>query len=172
MSERRFTAGAEAALRLSQSAAGELGHGYVGTEHLLLGLMRERSGTAHRVLEEAGLTDSQMGEIIRRSVGVGTPGADPAQGLTPRARRVVGLAMEESMRVGCPLVGTEHLLTGILREGENMALRVLRLAGCDCRQLHAALLRRQEQAARASASSTPRPGTAQRDDSRIKTLRE
>ena len=70
MSERRFTAGAEAALRLSQSAAGELGHGYVGTEHLLLGLMRERSGTAHRVLEEAGLTDGRMGEIIRRSVGV------------------------------------------------------------------------------------------------------
>ena len=100
MGERRFTAGAETALRLSQAAAGELGHGYVGTEHLLLGLMRERSGTAHRVLEEAGLTDSQMGEIIRRSVGVGTPGADPAQGLTPRARRVVELAMEESMRGG------------------------------------------------------------------------
>ncbi|MDY3281706.1 ATP-dependent Clp protease ATP-binding subunit [Dysosmobacter sp.] len=172
MGERRFTAGAETALRLSQAAAGELGHGYVGTEHLLLGLMRERSGTAHRVLEEAGLTDRQMGEIIRRSVGVGTPGADPALGLTPRARRVVELAMEDSMRGGCALVGTEHLLTGILREGENMALRVLRLAGCDCRQLYGALLRRREQAARASASSAPRPAPAQRDDTRIKTLRE
>lgn len=72
---------------MSQEAAGELGHGYVGTEHLLLGLMRESDGLAHTVLAEAGLTDDMLVEIIKKSVGVGLPGSNPAQGLTPRARR-------------------------------------------------------------------------------------
>ena len=86
MNENKFTPGAEEALRLSQEAAGELGHGYVGTEHLLLGLLRESEGTAHTVLTEAGLTDDMVTEIIRRSVGAGLPGSNPAQGLTPRAQ--------------------------------------------------------------------------------------
>ena len=115
MNENKFTAGAETVLRLSQEAAGELGHGYVGTEHLLLGLIREEDGTAHTVLTEAGLTDEMIVEIIKKSVGVGLPGGDPAQGLTPRARRVVEIAMEDSVRSGCNFVGTEHLLAGILR---------------------------------------------------------
>lgn len=75
MNENKFSPRAEEALRLSQEAAGELGHGYVGTEHLLLGLMRESDGLAHTVLAEAGLTDDMLVEIIKKSVGVGLPAA-------------------------------------------------------------------------------------------------
>ena len=105
MNENKFSPRAEEALRLSQEAAGELGHGYVGTEHLLLGLIREEEGVAHTVLTEAGLTDDMIVEIIKKSVGAGLPGSNPAQGLTPRAKRVVELAMEDSMRGGYNYVG-------------------------------------------------------------------
>ena len=98
MNEKKFTPRAEEALRLAQEAAGELGHGYVGTEHLLLGLMREADGLAHTVLVEAGLTDELLVQILKRSVGVGLPGGNPAQGLTPRAKRVVEIAMEDAVR--------------------------------------------------------------------------
>ena len=101
MNENKFTPTAEEALRLSQEAAGELGHGYVGTEHLLLGLMREDEGLAHTVLTEAGLTDDLLTEMVRKkSVGSGLPGSNPAQGLTPGAKRVVEIAMEDSIRGG------------------------------------------------------------------------
>ena len=98
MNEAKFSPRAEEALRLSQEAAGELGHGYVGTEHLLLGLLREPDGTAHSVLETAGLTDDMIVEIIKKSVGAGLPGGNPAQGLTPRAKRVVELAVADASR--------------------------------------------------------------------------
>lgn len=70
------------------------------------------------------------------------PGSNPAQGLTPRAKRVVELAMEDSMRGGYNYVGTEHLLAGILREGNNMAVRILRTAGVDARHLYTALMQK------------------------------
>ena len=98
MNEHKFTPSAEEILRLSQEAAGELGHGYVGTEHLLLGLLREPVSIAHQVLTEAGLTDDMVVEIIKKSVGAGLPGSNPAQGLTPRARRVVEIAVEDAAR--------------------------------------------------------------------------
>ena len=117
MNEKKFTPRAEEALRLAQEAAGELGHGYVGTEHLLLGLMREEEGLAHTVLLEAGLTGDLLVQILKRSMGVGLPGSNPAQGLTPRAKRVVEIAMEDAVRGNYNYVGTEHLLAGVLREG-------------------------------------------------------
>ena len=80
MNEAKFSPRAEEALRLGQESAGELGHGYVGTEHLLLGLIREPDGAAHGVLETAGLTDGMIVEIIKKSVGAGLPGGNPAQG--------------------------------------------------------------------------------------------
>lgn len=86
MMENKFTPRAEESLRLAQEAAEEMGHGYVGSEHLLLGLMREEEGIAHRVLEEAGLTDDMICDVLHRSVGTGLSGAAPSQGLTPRAQ--------------------------------------------------------------------------------------
>lgn len=172
MNEAKFTPRAEEALRLGQEAAGELGHGYVGTEHLLLGLLREPDGTAHSVLETAGLTDGMIVEIIKKSVGAGLPGGNPAQGLTPRAKRVVELAVEDSVRGGYSFVGTAHLLAGLLREGNNMAVRILRTAGVDSKQLYTALMQKLNETPRAGNRESFRSAGTARDDSQDKTLRE
>ena len=172
MNENKFTPRAEEALRLSQEAAGDLGHGYVGTEHLLLGLIREEDGIAHSVLMEAGLNDEMIVEIIKKSVGAGLPGSNPAQGLTPRAKRVVEIAMEDSIRGGFNYVGTEHLLAGILREGNNMAVRILRTAGVDARQLYSALMQKLKDLPRAKSEESTRSSPSAKDDSKAKTLRE
>ena len=156
MSERKFSPGAEEALRLSQESASELGHGYVGTEHLLLGLLRQTGGAAHEVLVEDGLTYDLIAEMICRSVGAGNPGGNPAQGLTPRARRVVEIAMEDSARGGSAYVGAEHLLAGLLREGNNMAVRMLRLSGSDPRRLYDALMHKLQERAQNSARKSTR----------------
>ena len=104
MNENKFTPRAEEALRLSQESAEELGHGYVGSEHLLLGLLREEEGLAHRVLTEYGLTDEMILSVLRRSVGAGLAGTAPSQGLTPRAKGVVELAVSEAARMGSPMM--------------------------------------------------------------------
>ena len=169
MSENKFSPKAEEVLRLAQEAAGELGHGYVGSEHLLLGLIREKEGMAHQVLTEAGLTEDMIRSIIVRSVGSGLSGSDPAQGLTPRAKRVIEIAVEESMRGGFGYVGTEHLLLGILREGSNMAVRILRTAGVDARKLYATVIQKLSEAPRATQQSESRPSN---DSKEGKTLKE
>ncbi|WP_418724799.1 Clp protease N-terminal domain-containing protein, partial [Dysosmobacter sp.] len=171
MNENKFTPRAEEALRLSQEAAGDLGHGYVGTEHLLLGLIREGEGMAHTVLTEAGLTDEMIVEILKKSVGAGLPGGNPAQGLTPRAKRVVEIAMEDSVRGGYNYVGTEHLLAGILREGNNMAVRILRTAGVDARHLYSALMQKLGETPRGRAAEA-KSAPAKEDAAKTKTLRE
>lgn len=141
MDESKFTPTAEEALQLAQEAAGELGHGYMGTEHLLLGLMREDEGLAHTVLAEAGLTDDLLTEMVCETAGSrpsDTSGS--AQNLSPRAKHVLEIALEDAIRGGYAYIGTEHLLAGILREGNNMAVRLLRSAGVDARQLYTALM--------------------------------
>ena len=139
MNENKFTPRAEESLRLAQEAAQDLGHGYVGCEHLLLGLLREEEGIAHRVLSEYGLTDEMITGILQRSVGQGTSGDAPSQGLTPRAKSVIELAVGESHRMGAGYIGTEHLLMGLLREGSNMAVRILRTVGVDPRKMYASV---------------------------------
>ena len=171
MNENRFTPAAEEVLRLSQEAAGDLGHGYVGTEHLLLGLIREGQSLAYAVLTETGLTGEMIVEIIKKSIGAGLPGGNPAQGLTPRAKRVVEIAMEDSIRGGYTSVGAEHLLAGLLREGNNMAVRILRTAGVDAKPLYTALMKKLNDAPRANRAGENKPAQA-KDDSKNKTLRE
>ena len=142
MSENKFTPRAEEALRLSQEAAEEMGHGYVGSEHLLLGLIREEEGIAHRVLSEYGVTDEMVCDVLQRSVGKGLSGTAPSQGLTPRAKSVVELAVSEAARMGSSYIGTEHLLMGILREGGNMALRILRTMGVDPKKMYSSIVQK------------------------------
>ena len=142
MYENRFTPRAQNALRLAQAAAEELGHSYVGSEHLLLGLLREEAGAAHRCLAEQAVTVERARAAIVEIVGTGLAGLAPPQGLTPRAKRVIENAVGESGRTGGGYVGTEHLLLGILRENGTMAMRVLDAVGADPRKLQAALLQR------------------------------
>ncbi len=172
MNENRFTPGAEEVLRLSQEAAGQLGHGYVGTEHLLLGLIREEEGAAHAVLTEAGLTDEMIEEIMKKSVGTGYPGGNPEQGWSPRAQRAIELAVQDAMRGGSGAIGTEHLLAGLLREGNNMAVRILRTAGVDARSLYTALMQKVEEKPRAQAGRPRSGGSKEEGGASGKTLRE
>ena len=123
MAEQKFTPRAENVLRLAQETALELGRGYVGCEHILLGLLREDGSAACRALGEAGVTEEQLREQLVRTVGHGLSGSLPSQGLTPRARSAVEMAVAEAMRFASPRIGTEHLLLGLLRDGGNMAVR-------------------------------------------------
>ena len=153
MGEKRFTPRGESVLRLAQEAAGELGHVYVGCEHILLGVLRLGSGASYRALSEAGVTERMVCERIMRSVGRGTPGSAPAQGLTPRARSAVEAAVGEALRTGSRSVDAEHLLLGLLRDGGNMAVRLLAAAGVDPRQLCHDLRRLMGEAPRAASQS-------------------
>ena len=157
MNENKFTPRAEEALRLSQEAAEDLGHGYVGTEHLLLGLIREEEGVAHRVLAEYGVTDEMVSSIVQRSVGQGMAGTAPTQGLTPRAKSVVELAVTEAARRGDRYIGTEHLLMAMLREGNNMGLRILQTVGVDAQKMYASIVKKLQDTPHAvtSGSATP-----------------
>ena len=170
MYENKFTPRAEEALRLAQEAAEEMGHGYVGSEHLLLGLLREEEGIAHRVLSEYGLSEDMVCTILQRSVGTGLSGSAPSQGLTPRAKSAVELAVSEAMRTGSGYIGTEHLLMGILREGNNMAIRVLQTVGIDPRKLYSSVVKKLNEAPRTAAASNQ--SAAKDDGKKGKTLAE
>ena len=164
MYENRFTPRAQNALRLAQASAEELGHSYVGSEHLLLGLLREEEGAARRCLAEQSITQERARDVIIRIIGKGLPGLAPPQGLTPRAKRVIENAVEESRGRGSGYVGTEHLLLGILRENGTMAMRVLQTMGTAVRRLQSALLQRMSVVQRLSRGALfPSPETRDGD---------
>ena len=169
--ENQFTPRAEEALRLAQEAAEEMGHGYVGTEHILLGLMREENGIAHRVMREYGMTEDMICTVLERSVGKGLSGAAPSQGLTPRAKSAVELAVSEAMRMGAACIGTEHLLMGLLREGSNMAIRVLETVGIDPKKMYSSVVQKINEGPRAAAGSSM-PLSHREDGKKGKTLAE
>jgi len=134
--EDRFTERARNVLALAQAAAAELGHGYVGSEHILLGLAREGGGVAAKVLREAGLDSRLILDMIEKNIGRGRQGEIPPQGLTPRAKRIIELAVTEANRLGHNYIGTEHLLMGILREYECAAARLIMATGVDLNKLY------------------------------------
>ena len=169
--ENQFTPRAEEALRLAQEAAEEMGHGYVGTEHILLGLMREEDGIAHRVMREYGMTEDMICTVLERSVGKGLSGAAPSQGLTPRAKSAVELAVSEAMRMGAACIGTEHLLMGLLREGSNMAIRVLETVGIDPKKMYSSVVQKINEGPRAAAGGSM-PLSHREDGKKGKTLAE
>jgi len=135
MNENRFTERAQEVFSLAQEAATELGHGYVGSEHLLLGLAREKDGVAGKVLISSGISADKIKDTIVKSVGVGEPGAAPAQGLTPRSKHIIELAVTEANRFGHNYVGTEHLLMGILRESDCIAAKIITSLGVNINQM-------------------------------------
>ena len=169
--ENQFTPRAEEALRLAQEAAEEMGHGYVGCEHILLGLMREEDGIAHRVMQEYGMTEDMICTVLERSVGKGLSGAAPSQGLTPRAKSAVELAVSEAMRMGAGYIGTEHLLMGLLREGNNMAIRVLDTVGIDPKKMYSSVVQKINEGPRAAAGGSM-PVSHREESKKGKTLSE
>ncbi len=120
----RFTERARKVLVLAQDEAGHLRHEYIGTEHLLLGLLREGEGVAARALYAAGITLGAAREQVEGIMGYGEE--DTAQKpFTPRSKKVLQLALRESLQLGHDYIGTEHILLGLMRESEGVAARVL-----------------------------------------------
>ena len=135
MSAIEFTTGAETALRLAQESAAELGHSYIGTEHLLLGIAREGRGPGAKALVSAGLSAPVLRSALVALAGLGAAGGLPTQGLTPRCRECLELALNEARRCQSLQADTGHLLTGLLRQQDNAANRVITAAGRDPRRL-------------------------------------
>ncbi len=126
----RFTERARRVLMLAQEEAKRLNHNYIGTEHLLLGLVQEQTGVAARVLRDLGVNPYQVRRIVEDKVGRGQRSSvGGATGLTPRTKRVIELAVDEARRMGHHYIGTEHLLLGLIREGDGLAVNVLQDLG-------------------------------------------
>jgi excisionase family DNA binding protein len=140
----RFTEGARLALSRAQLDAQQLRHPYIGTEHLLLGLFGDDSPPFARLLDELGLIPAEMrAEVVGVIEGGGRSGtrAGGEIGLTPRAKRALELAVEESRRLQRETTGSEHLLLGLMREGDGVAAQVLSRHGVDVATARAAVSR-------------------------------
>ncbi|MBM2850705.1 MAG: putative ATP-dependent Clp protease ATP-binding subunit ClpC [Anaerolineales bacterium] len=131
----RFTQRARRVLSLAQEDAERLRHGYIGTEHLLLGLMREEGGVAGRVLRELGLEQKRVQEMIERLTGANRTTGVTKLDLSPGTRRVLELAVDEARRMGHHYIGTEHLLLGLVRQNEGVAIDVLKKLGISAEQI-------------------------------------
>lgn len=126
----KFTERARKVLLLAQQEAQRLGHGYLGTEHLLLGLVTEGEGVAAKALLAMNITGDKVRALVEAQIGKGE--GQPAQpAYTPRAKKVIELAFEEAQRLGHNYIGTEHLLLGLIGEGEGVAAQVLAKLGAD-----------------------------------------
>src|ERR671913_2185391 len=125
----KFTDRARKVLTLAQDEAQRFNHNYIGTEHLLLGLVREGEGVAARVLENMNVELAKVRTAVEFIIGRGDRPVVGEVGLTPRAKRVIELAIDEARRFGHNYIGTEHLLLGLVREGEGIAAGVLESLG-------------------------------------------
>ena len=156
----RFTEKAERALNLAQESAMRLGHSYVGTEHLLLGLIREGTGIAARVLLSQGVTEDKIFKEIDELIGGGEAVQYQALDFTPRTKRVLELSLKEARSQGNNYIGTEHLLLGIMREGDSVAVRILMDLGIDPQKLFNDIVKMLKEEA-PSASGEPKNASGQ-----------
>ena len=130
-----FTEKANNALNLAIESAQKFGHTYIGSEHILIGLLKEGSGLAYTVLNGRGITQETIEDMLESAVGKGMPTKLTPDDLTPRAKRIIEIAIATARSLGCSFVGTEHLLMGIMEEGDNYAVRFLAEAGVSGRDV-------------------------------------
>jgi len=149
----KFTERARRVLTLAQEEAQRFNHNYIGTEHLLLGLVREGDGVAAKVLNNLGVELSKVRSAVEFIIGRGEKSVSGEIGLTPRAKKVIELAVEEARRMNHSYIGTEHLLLGLVREGEGIAFGVLESLGVS-------LERVRTETARILSQSTPQSAAA------------
>ena len=133
-SNEKFTQRAEQAIEQARAAAGDLGHGYVGTEHLLLGILAEEDGLGAHILRRQGLDRERLRRLVVRRCGLGAPGV-PGQGLTQNARSAVEHAAAEARALHHYCIGTEHLLLGVLRLPDCGGAQLLTEAGADLNEI-------------------------------------
>ena len=160
----RFTQRARRVLAYAQEEAERLNHSYIGTEHLLLGLLREETGIAGKVLRDLNVQFERVAELVERITGPGRRTPFSKIDLTPRTKRVIELAVDEARRLGQHYIGTEHLLLGLVRQGDGVAIDILRQLGINPDQIRRETLRvlqdtpaAEEKAAPAAAGGTPGP---------------
>ncbi len=137
----KFTERAKKVLSLAQEEAQRFQHNYIGTEHLLLGLVREESGVAAKVLKQLGIELQRVRTSVEFIIGRGDRIVLGNIGLTPRAKKVIELAVDEAHLLNHHYIGTEHILLGLLREGEGIAAGVLESLGAHVRNVRIATLR-------------------------------
>ena len=160
----RFNDRAKRVLALAQDEAIRFNHNYIGVEHLLLGLVREGEGVAARVLDSLGIDLSKMRSSVEVMIGRGKETTSPSEiTLSPRTKKVIELAVDESRKLGHSHVGTEHLLLGIVREGQSVGAGVLESMGVNLEQVRHQVIavlgqHRPEMAATASAGIGPSAG--------------
>ncbi|MCR4432311.1 MAG: ATP-dependent Clp protease ATP-binding subunit [Tepidanaerobacteraceae bacterium] len=136
----KFTERAQKVVAYAQEEARRLNHNVIGTEHLLLGLIREGEGVAARALKSMGVDIQKVRQQVEMMIGVGPFAIQGPIGYTPRAKRVMELAMDESRKLGHNYVGTEHILLGLIREGEGVAAQVLANLGINMEKAQAEVL--------------------------------
>jgi hypothetical protein len=127
----RFTDRARRVVVLAQEEAKELNHNYIGTEHILLGLIHEGEGVAAKALEALGISLDEVREQVKDIIGMGQQQPTGHVPFTPRARKVLELALREALQLGHNYIGTEHILLGLIREGEGVGAQVLIKLGGD-----------------------------------------
>ncbi len=152
----KFTDRARKVLTLAQDEAQRFNHNYIGTEHLLLGLVREGDGVAARVLENMGVELPKVRTAVEFIIGRGDRPVVGEVGLTPRAKRVIELAIDEARRLGHNYIGTEHLLLGLVREGEGIAAGVLESLGVNLDKVRHEVIRVLSQSSSVGPASEPK----------------
>lgn len=152
----RFTDRAQSAIERARLAATDLGHSYVGTEHILIGIAAEQDGLGAKILRDNGFDAEKLTQAVEHSAGRGDPGV-PSQGLSPRARQVMRLAGEDAKRLGHSYVGTEHILMGILREPDCAGAQTLTMLGGDLNKLYTDIMCVFDSREYKPRSAAPRP---------------
>ncbi|HSB89432.1 MAG TPA: ATP-dependent Clp protease ATP-binding subunit [Anaerolineales bacterium] len=160
----RFTQRARRVLSLAHEEAERLHHNYIGTEHLLLGLIREEGGVAGRVLRELGLDPARVKEMVERLTGVGRHAGGRIE-LAPGTEHVLQLAIEEARRMGHHYIGTEHLLLGLVRQGEGVGMDVLRRLGVTPEQVRRQTRRILQETPARQAAASPVGGSERKEPS-------
>ena len=149
----KFTERARRVLTLAQEEAQRFNHNYIGTEHLLLGLVREGDGVAAKVLSNLGVELGKVRSAVEFIIGRGDRAVLGEIGLTPRAKKVIELAVDEARRLNHHYIGTEHLLLGLVREGEGIAAGVLESLGVNLERVRAETTRILSQSGPATAGA-------------------
>ena len=127
----RFTDRARRVVVLAQEEARMLNHNYIGTEHILLGLIHEGEGVAAKALESLGISLDAVRQQVEEIIGQGQQAPSGHIPFTPRAKKVLELSLREALQLGHNYIGTEHILLGLIREGEGVAAQVLVKLGAD-----------------------------------------
>jgi hypothetical protein len=138
----RFTDRARRVVVLAQEEARMLNHNYIGTEHILIGLVREDGGVAGGGLESLGISVDAVRQRVKEMIGIGEQAPSGHVPFTPRAKKVLELSLRESLQLGHDYIGTEHIMLGLIREGDGVAAQVLVLLGADLNQLRQQVLQR------------------------------